>query len=272
MASPIFSRLRLITGDTTLDALTSTDVIIFGVGGVGSWCAEALVRSGIHNLTIVDSDVICITNVNRQLQATSKNLGRSKVGELRDRLLEINPKANITPIHAVYDIDNRDDYDLDKYDYIIDAIDSLTPKVDLIKKASQSSATLYSSMGAGNKLDPTRIKIDSVWNTEVCGLSRAVRKKLRREDYEGDFKVVYSDELIPPVQHTSSRDGSHICYCPKFVHPTENDGLDAVDWCDSKAQINGSIAHITTIFGNFLAGMLIQDIYNKVKVIDQVTV
>ena len=265
MAAPIFSRLRLVTGDTTLDALNSTEVIVFGVGGVGSWCAEALVRSGIHRISLVDSDVICITNVNRQLQATTKNVGKSKVNELRDRLLEINPKAEINAIHSVYDESTKENFDLNQYDYVIDAIDSLTPKVDLIQTAMESSATLYSSMGAGNKIDPTRIQKSSIWKTEVCGLSRAVRKKLRRSDFKGDFEVVYSDELIPPVEHTSAKDGSHVCFCPKFVREDDTGEMHAHDWCDTKAEINGSVAHITTIFGNFLAGMVIQDVYHKVR-------
>ncbi|MGL1885534.1 MAG: tRNA threonylcarbamoyladenosine dehydratase [Reichenbachiella sp.] len=267
---PIFQRLELITGETAIHALHATEVIIFGVGGVGSWCAETLIRSGIHHLTIVDSDVVCITNINRQLQATSKNIGRSKVIELKNRLLDINPRATITTIHNKYDLSTRDHYNLDQYDYVIDAIDSLSAKVELIIHATESDTTLYSAMGAGNKLDPLQIKQDSIWKTRHCGLSKMVRNRLRRRSYQGDFQCVYSDELPLEITHTSSQDGSHTCYCSSVVKDSANEQHEAHDWCHTKAEINGSVAHMTIIYGNVLASMVIRSVIDKVATIHPV--
>jgi tRNA A37 threonylcarbamoyladenosine dehydratase len=267
--NPIFQRLKIVTGDITLDALNSTEVIVFGIGGVGSWTAESLVRSGIHRITIVDSDVVCITNVNRQLMATTKNVGKSKVEELKARLLDINPRAEVTAIHKAYDLDTRDSFKLGSYDYVIDAIDSYTQKVDLIRNACASGATLFSSMGAGNKVDPTQIKKDSIWKSNRCALSRIIRKGLRRRGFEGDFDVVYSQEVLEPVEHRSTHDGSHKCFCPSVIEDEETGQNLAQDWCHNKVQINGSLAHITSIFGQFLAGMVIMDVMKKVEEMKQ---
>ncbi len=262
--NPIFQRLRLITGDLTLDALQATEAIIFGVGGVGSWTAESLIRSGVGRLTLVDSDVVCITNVNRQLVATTKNVGRSKVQELKQRLLEINPRAEVTAIHKAYDKSTQDTFDLNQYDYVIDAIDSLSSKVHLILQAVESEATLLSSMGAGNRVDATQIRTGSIWETQKCGLSRAVRKRLRKKGFKKDFQCVYSEEVLE-IEHTSHHDGTHKCFCPSVVEDKETGENLAQDWCHTKAQINGSMAHITATFGNFLAGMVIMDVMKKTR-------
>lgn len=197
--SPIFSRLNLLTGEHVLQALQSTSVIIFGVGGVGSWIADSLVRSGVHRLTLVDSDTVCITNVNRQLQATTKNVGESKVDELKKRLLELNPKASIDTKLEVYEVGDADKFNLSQYDFVIDAIDSIRSKVDLCMSAIEAGATLYSSMGAAYKLDPTQIQVASIWETRDDPLAKYVRKGLRQRNFKGDFKVVYSKESIPLV-------------------------------------------------------------------------
>ncbi|MGL1933414.1 MAG: tRNA threonylcarbamoyladenosine dehydratase [Fibrobacterales bacterium] len=265
---PIFQRLELITGSTAIQALNTTDVIIFGVGGVGSWCAETLVRSGIHHLTIVDSDVVCITNINRQLQATSKNIGRSKVMELRDRLLTINPRATIETIHGKYDDTTRNSFNLSRYDYVIDAIDSLSPKVSLIEHACSSNTTLFSAMGAGNKMDPLQIKQDSIWKTRHCGLSKMLRKRLRQRGFTGDFQCVFSDEFPLEITHTSSQDGTHHCFCSSTVKDAPDETFEAHDWCHTKAEINGSVAHMTIIYGNVLASMIIRDVIQKVANLD----
>ncbi|MGL1900532.1 MAG: tRNA threonylcarbamoyladenosine dehydratase [Fibrobacterales bacterium] len=261
---PIFQRLELITGSTAIQALNTTEVIIFGVGGVGSWCAESLIRSGIHHLTIVDSDVVCITNINRQLQATAKNIGRSKVMELKDRLLTINPRATIETVHGKYDDTTRDSFKLSQFDYVIDAIDSLSPKVSLIEHAYNSDTTLFSAMGAGNKMDPLQIKQNSIWKTRHCGLSKMLRKRLRKRGFSGDFQCVYSDEVPLDITHTSSQDGSHHCYCSSTVKDAPDEKFEAHDWCHTKAEINGSVAHMTIIYGNVLASMVIRNVIQKV--------
>ncbi len=259
---PAFHRAELLLGQEALASLREARVIIFGVGGVGSWCAEALVRSGVGHLTLVDNDVICVTNVNRQLQATMKNVGSSKVDALRDRLLEIYPEADVCAKQVAYNKETRDTFDLSSYDYIVDAIDSLSHKVNLIACAMEAGVTLYSAMGAACKLDPTAIRVASIWDTSGCKLARFVRKRLRRRDVTGDCLCVYSEEFLPSVEGTAPACGSENCFCPKQVDE-DGEEIPTDVWCHSKAQINGSMVHITGIYGFHLAGLIIQDIYRK---------
>lgn len=255
--SAIFNRLLRLTGEDLYKKLKETSVIIFGVGGVGSWCAEALVRSGIENITIVDSDLVCVTNINRQLQATTKTVGEVKVESLKKRMLEINPKANITAIEKIYSFETRDEFDLNKYDFVIDAIDSLSCKVELIDHALSSKTTLFSSMGAASKVDPTLIKIASIWKTHGCPLARNVRTRLRKKGIRKKFKVVYSEEVLPTYDINIGC-GTGNCVCPK------KEGCDeAHEWCSTKKQINGTLTHITGTFGFYLASMVIKKVMGK---------
>jgi Dinucleotide-utilizing enzymes involved in molybdopterin and thiamine biosynthesis family 1 len=176
----IFKRTELLVGNELMDKIANTRIIIFGVGGVGSWCAESLVRSGIKYITIVDSDRICITNVNRQLMATTKTIGQVKVEALKSRLLEINPTAEITALQQIYSAETSDSFNLDSYDYIIDAIDSLQNKIDLIRTATKTNATFFSSMGAALKMDPMKIKTAEFWKVIGCPLAAALRRKIRK--------------------------------------------------------------------------------------------
>ena len=226
MQDNIFRRSELLLGEEAMERIAQKRVIIFGVGGVGSWCAESLVRSGIQRLTIVDSDSVCITNINRQLMATSKTIGQVKVDALRERLLSINPQAEITALQQVFNEDTAESFALDTYDYIIDAIDSLKDKALLILMATQIDAKFFSSMGAALKLDPTRIKISEFWKVQGDPLARALRKRFKHEGQypSRKFQCVYSDELLEP--HKEGK---------------------------------GSIVHITAIFGFMLASLVIQD-------------
>ncbi len=243
----IFDRTSLLLGRDVLDCLHSTRVIIFGVGGVGSWCAEALVRSAVADLTIVDSDEVVLSNVNRQLMATTLTVGRPKVEALRERLLSINPDASVTAVRKIYSRETAGEFDLDSYDYIIDAIDSLKNKKELIVRAAASKATLLSSMGAALKVDPRRIKVGEFSKVRDCPLGALVRKQLRREGRfpERKFLCVYGDEVL---QGRGELD------------PDASLG----GWDGAKARINGTTAHITAIFGMTLSGLVIQDIYDKV--------
>lgn len=175
----IYNRTELLLGEDVMEALAGTRVIIFGVGGVGSWCAEGLVRSGITKLTIVDSDRICITNVNRQLMATTKTVGQVKVDALKAHLLEINPKVEITAIQQIYCEETAGQFNLDGYDYVIDAVDSLKDKVHLILTATASKAKFFCSLGAALKVDPLKIKVAEFWNVRGCPLGAALRKKMK---------------------------------------------------------------------------------------------
>ena len=229
----IFRRSELLLGDEVMERIAQKRVIIFGVGGVGSWCAESLVRSGIRQLTIVDSDRVCITNINRQLMATTKTVGQVKVEALKERLLTINPSAEITALQKIFTEESASNFHLEDYDYIIDAIDSLKDKAALILLACQTKARFFSSMGAALKLDPTRIQITEFWKVKGDPLARALRNRFKKEKLfpKRKFQCVYSDELLENKQ------------------PIDPDDRG-----------NGSIVHITAIFGFMLAGLVIKDI------------
>jgi tRNA A37 threonylcarbamoyladenosine dehydratase len=268
----IFGRTELLLGGETMERIGQKRVIIFGVGGVGSWCAESLVRSGIRHLTIVDSDRVCVTNVNRQLMATTETIGQVKVEALRERLLSINPAAEITALQKIFSHETAEEFDLGSYDYIIDAIDSLKDKAQLILRATntdiimrssnQAIPKFYSSMGAALKMDPTRIKVTEFWKIEGDPLAKLLRKKFRRmQQFPGrKFKCVYSDELPLENRGHETTCGTEHCMCPKAQHGPGDQSLLNHEWCSSKAQINGTIAHITAIFGFMLAGLILQDI------------
>ena len=257
----IFRRTELLLGNETMERIASKRVIIFGVGGVGSWCAESLVRSGIRQLTIVDSDRVCITNINRQLMATTQTVGQVKVDALRDRLLTINPKAEITALQKIFSEETAHDFNIDSYDYVIDAIDSLKDKALLILLTCQTRATLFSSMGAALKLDPARIQVAEFWKVKGDPLARALRKRFKRDGQfpKRKFLCIYSDELLQNKGFNATC-GTEQCMCPKAKEGPGDRALLNHEWCSSKAQINGTLAHVTAIFGMMLTGLVMQDI------------
>ena len=259
----IFQRTELLFGKEKMDMMSGKKVIIFGIGGVGSWCAESLVRSGIRYLTIVDSDRICITNINRQIHATTETVGEVKTEALKRRLLQINPQAEITAIQKIYNIASHELFHLETYDYIIDAIDSLGSKVHLIRMATSTNAVLFSSMGASLKIDPTQIRVAEFWNVKGCPLGSKIRKYIRKGELPAKkFLCVYSEELLENKGSGSSC-GTEQCLCPKIKNGIGDPELDDHEWCSKKAVINGTVAHITAIFGFTLAGLVIQDIYRQ---------
>ena len=269
LSSSIFNRTSLLLGDDVMENIYKKRVIIFGLGGVGSWCAESLIRSGIQELVLVDSDRVCITNVNRQLMATPKTVGQVKVEVLKKRLLEINPHAKIIALQDIYEAANTEKFELDTFDYIIDAIDSLENKMQLLWHASKTKATVFSSMGAALKMDPTRIKVAEFWKVSGCPLGRALRDKFKRKKLFPKKKImcVYSDELLKNRGKSTSC-GTDACMCPKVRHERseaelQNENLVDHEWCSTKAQINGTMAHATAIFGFTIAGLVMQDIYQK---------
>lgn len=261
----IFNRAELLMGPDVMEQMKASKVIVIGVGGVGSWCAESLIRSGIGHLTIVDSDRVCVTNINRQLMATRETVGRVKVDVLKERLLTINPGADITAVQKIYSAENAADFHLETYDYIIDAIDSLQNKADLIRHACTLPGMFLSAMGAALKLDPTRIHVAEFWKVKGCPLARALRNKFKRaKEYPAKkFKCVYSEELLTNRGRNKSC-GTSACMCPKSKLAEGDPDLANHEWCSSKAQINGTMAHAVAIFGFTLAGLVVQDIYEKV--------
>lgn len=245
----IFARERLVAGDAMMDALALSRVIVFGVGGVGSWCCEALCRSGVGHLTLVDSDLVAVSNINRQLMATTSTVGTPKVEALARRLLDINPGVDIVARQEAYTAETADSFDLDSYDYVIDAIDSLENKALLILRATAADTVFFSSMGAARKLDPTKIGVAEFFKVEGCPLARALRTRFRRRATfpARKFKCVYSPETIPNRLETE--------------RPAEASADDS--WTASKAAVNGTFAHTTAIFGMTLAGLVVEDLYKK---------
>lgn len=250
--SEIFDRTARLAGPQGLVGLSRVRVIIFGVGGVGAWTAETLVRTGIVHLTIVDADRVAPSNINRQLPALTSTVGQVKVDVLCRRLLDINPEADITAIHGLYTAETADEYDLQSYDYIIDAIDSLADKALLILNATHAITDghpkFFSSMGAALKMDPSRIAVTEFWNVKGCPLAAALRRRFKKSGVfpARKFKCVYSDELIP----------NH----PDYI---EADAPADASMRFHKVATNGSLMHITAIFGITLASLVIRDVIDR---------
>ena len=247
-AKDTFSRVELLLGREALDSIASQCVILFGIGGVGSWCAEALVRSGIMHLTIVDPDRVNSSNINRQLPATQNTIGELKVELLKKRLLEINPDAKILALAQIYTEETSAGFNLHNYHYIIDAIDTLTHKAHLLLEASKTSATVFASMGAGLKMDPTRIHIAEFWKVKGCKLAGALRQKFRKTEMPSKkFQCIYSEEML------------HNKGVNYEIEEREENGIIS----QYKPHINGAMLHITGIYGFMLAGLVINDINDK---------
>ena len=230
----IFERLDLLVGADVASALGRTRVIIFGVGGVGGWCAESLVRSGVGHLTLVDSDRVCASNVNRQVMATTETVGQVKVLAMKERLGAINPNAEIDAVERFYSAETCASFGLDGYDYVIDAIDSLREKAHLINAVTRlERPVLFSSMGAARKMDPFRIRKSEFWKVSGDGLARALRTRFRKtgEFPAKKFTCVWSDESLP------------------------NAGAAV----DGEVRANGTIAPVTAVFGFALASLVVGD-------------
>ena len=261
----ILSRTRRLLGDGNMKRIEDVKVIVFGVGGVGSWCAEGLVRSGVRHLTIVDSDRVAVSNINRQLMATTRTVGQVKVDALKEHLLTILPDAEIDARQEIFSAETAEGFHLQEYDYIIDAIDSLQHKMLLIELATRSGARFYSSMGAALKLDPTRVKVAEFWKVEGCPLARALRQRFKKTKRfpSRKFLCVYSDELLPNLGPDNEADLADPFTLPDATQSNDSQGDPTLlhhDWNQTKAQINGSLMHITAIFGLTLAGLVIRDV------------
>lgn len=228
-----FSRTRLLLGDEGVEKLQSSAVAIFGVGGVGGYVAEALARTGIGTMMIVDNDTVSLTNINRQLIALESTVGRKKVDVLRERLLDINPEINIVARDEFFLPENSDTFDFSKFDYIVDAIDTVSGKIELVVKAERECTPIISSMGAGNKLDPTRFEVSDIYKTSVCPLARVMRTELRKRGVR-KLKVVYSKE--------------------KAQKPLESEEES------SKRRTPGSLAFVPSVAGLIIAGEVVKDI------------
>lgn len=270
-------RTELLLGSDNLVKIQSVRVLIFGLGGVGSWCAESLVRSGVRNITIVDSDRVCVTNCNRQLMATATTVGQVKVEALKNRLLDINPDANIEAIQKIYSAESAESFHMEDYDYIIDAIDSLKDKADLILRATAlpERVVFVSSMGAALRRDPFMVRQAEFWKVNGDPLARALRRKFKHMKVKPSrkFMCVYSEEKPMENMGVNKACGTGGCLCPKAKLLSGERGTDTAvydapgdqrlvehEWCSVKAQINGSLCHITATFGMGIAGIILNHI------------
>lgn len=275
LESELFQRSVLLLGTDAMQRLYRQRVILFGVGGVGSWCAESLLRCGVHSLTLVDSDEVCSSNCNRQLMATSQSIGQPKVEALRDRLLQINPDAEICVLCKAYCRETADEFALEEYDYVIDAIDSLAEKAQLIRQVTaltheKSSPRLLSSMGAALRVDPTKVTVDEFWKVQGDPLARALRTKFRKEKQfpQSKFLCVYSQEsprknlgedFLASLLGTGTPSAT--------ARRQETEGREGTkkpyDWHDNKIHVNGSMCPITGIFGMTLAGLVLRSVCSE---------
>ncbi|MCC8072581.1 MAG: tRNA threonylcarbamoyladenosine dehydratase [Clostridiales bacterium] len=244
-----FSRTQMLLGQEAMQSLAKSRVAIFGIGGVGGNTAEALVRSGIGAVDLIDNDKISITNINRQIFATMKTIGEYKVDAAEARLLEINPDVKVTKHKKFYMPDTQNEFDFTKYDYIVDAIDTVTGKITLAKNAQKYGVAIISSMGAGNKLDPTKFEVADIYDTSVCPLARTMRRELKKCGIK-KLKVVYSKEpALTPIGDTaiSCNDKS------EYSFDTANDSVQ-------RRQVPGSNAFVPPTVGLIIAGEVIKDI------------
>lgn len=244
-----FSRTQLIFGKENMNRLAKSKVAVFGIGGVGGYTVEALARSGVGTLDLIDDDKICLTNINRQILATRKTIGRYKVDVAKERILEINPDAKVNVYKTFYMPDTKEQFDFSKYDYIVDAIDTVTGKIELILQAKESKIPIISSMGAGNKVNPAMFEVADIYETSVCPLAKVMRRELKRRDVK-HLKVVYSKEKPIKPEEDMEISCRTNCICPPGTERK----------CTARRDIPGSNAFVPSVVGLIIAGEVIKDI------------
>lgn len=244
-----FSRTELLLGEDNMQRLFSARVAVFGIGGVGGYTVEALARVGVGTLDLIDDDRICLTNLNRQIFATRKTIGKYKVDVAKERILEINPKAVVNTYKTFYMPDTADQFDFSQYDYVVDAIDTVTGKLMLVEQAKASGTPIISSMGAGNKMDPTGFMVTDIYKTSVCPLAKVMRRELKKRGIK-KLKVVYSQEKpMTPIDDMAISCKSH-CICPPGTKRK----------CTQRRQVPGSNAFVPSVVGLIIAGEVVKDL------------
>ncbi len=250
-----FSRTQLLLGQEGIANLDKAKVAVFGIGGVGGFAVEALVRSGVKSFVLVDDDKVCLTNLNRQIIATRKTVGKYKTEVMRDRILEINPKAEVEIRNCFYLPENAHEFDFSEYSYVIDAVDTVTAKLEIIMQAKKAGVPVISSMGAGNKLDPTKFQVADIYKTSICPLARVMRRECKKRGIK-KLKVVYSTEQsMRPLEDMSISCRNH-CICPP----------GAQHKCTERRDIPGSVAFVPSVAGLIIAGEVIKDLALERKV------
>lgn len=244
-----FSRTELLLGSNAMQKLAASRVAIFGIGGVGGYTAEALVRSGIGTIDLIDDDKVCLTNINRQIYATRSTVGKYKVDVARERILDINPKIIVNTYKTFYMPETAKEFDFSKYDYVVDAIDTVTGKLELIMQANKSNTPIISSMGAGNKMTPTMFEVADIYDTSICPLARVIRQELKKRKIP-KLKVVYSKEPPIKLDDNTAVSCKHGCICPPGT----------VRKCTVKHRIPGSNAFVPSVVGLIIASEVIKDL------------
>ena len=244
-----FSRTQLLLGKDNMDRLAEAKVAIFGIGGVGGYVAEALARSGVGSFVLVDDDKVCLTNLNRQIIATRKTVGKYKAEVMRDRILEINPDAEVEVRKCFYLPENADEFDFNEYSYVVDAVDTVTAKLEIIMRAKECGVPVISSMGAGNKLDPTKFQVADMYKTSMCPLAKVMRRELKKRGVK-KLKVVYSTEKPTRPLDDMSVSCRTNCICPP----------GAAHKCTERRDIPGSVAFVPSVVGLIIAGEVVKDL------------
>ena len=244
-----FSRTELLLGKEAMEKLANARVAVFGIGGVGGYVCEALVRSGVGAFDLIDDDKVCLTNLNRQIIATRKTVGKYKTDVMKERILEINPDASVTIHQCFFLPGNADEFPFEEYDYIVDAVDTVTAKIALVMKADELKIPIISSMGAGNKLDGSQFKVADIYKTKVCPLAKVMRRELKKRGIK-KLKVVYSEEQpTRPIEDMAISCRTN-CICPP----------GAIHKCTERRDIPGSVAFVPSVAGLIIAGEVVKDL------------
>jgi len=244
-----FSRSEILWGAEAQVKLANARVAVFGIGGVGGYAVEALARAGVGSITLIDDDKVCLTNINRQLHATHSTIGQYKTEVAKKRILDINPSAKVHIFNIFYGVKNTDEIDVSAYNYILDAIDTVACKLELISRCKDKNVPIISCMGAGNKLDASNFEVADIFETTLCPLAKVMRKELRARNID-KLKVVYSKEVpIVPVE-TAKTSCKHNCICPPDVART----------CNVRRQIPGSVSFVPSVAGLIMAGEVVKDL------------
>ena len=244
-----FSRTELLLGKEAMEKLQNSRVAVFGIGGVGGYVCEALARSGVGAFDLIDDDKVCLTNLNRQIIATYKTIGKYKTDVMKERILDINPKADVRVHKCFFLPENADEFPYEDYDYMVDAVDTVTAKISLVMKAQEKHIPIISSMGAGNKLDGSQFKVADIYKTKVCPLAKVMRRELKKRGVK-KLKVVYSEEQsIRPIEDMSISCRTQ-CICPPGTQHK----------CTERRDIPGSVAFVPSVAGLIIAGEVVKDL------------
>ena len=248
-----FSRTELLLGKEAMDKLANSKVAVFGVGGVGGYVCEALARSGVGSFDLIDDDKVCLTNLNRQIIATRKSVGKYKTDVMKERILDINPDAKVEMHKCFFLPGNADEFPFDSYDYVVDAVDTVTAKIELVLQSQKKGVPIISSMGAGNKLDGSMFQVADIYKTKVCPLAKVMRRELKKRGVK-KLKVVYSEEQpVRPLEDMSISCRTQ-CICPP----------GAQHKCTERRDIPGSVAFVPSVAGLIIAGEVVKDLVKDV--------